>query len=141
MSKGTQQAQPGFQGQIATEGGKGEGDGDPTGRPAPGPPQSDSGLEEGSHRGRRRCLRLRSGPEGQERRRPGHPVVPGDRPTQGGAGFLVGEVRSMSLAKRRGDGGPGASIVVDSAAGRTAGSGPFQPVLSTQGSLPARTWP
>ena len=41
----------------------------------------------------------------------------------------------MSLAQRRGDGGPGAPIVVDSAAVRPAGSGPFQPVLSTQGSL------
>ena len=41
----------------------------------------------------------------------------------------------MSLAQRAGDGGPGAPIVVDSAAVRPDGSAPFQPVLSTQGSL------
>ena len=39
--------------------------------------------------------------EGQERRRPGRPVVPGDRAAKGGAGFLGGEVRSMSPGRRR----------------------------------------
>ena len=51
--------------------------------------------------GRRRCVRQRSGPEGQERRRPGRPPVPGDRPVEGGAGFLGGQVRSMNPARRR----------------------------------------
>ncbi len=41
------------------------------------------------------------GPEGQERRRPGRPPVPGDRPVEGGAGFLGGEVRSMNPGRRR----------------------------------------
>ena len=43
----------------------------------------------------------RAGPEGQERCCAGRPPVPGDRPAQGGAGFLVREVRSMSRARRR----------------------------------------
>ena len=38
---------------------------------------------------------------GQERRRPDRPPVPGDWPAQGGAGFLGGEVRSMSPGRRR----------------------------------------
>ena len=33
--------------------------------------------------------------------RPGRQVVPGDRPAEGGAGFLGGEVRSMSPSRRR----------------------------------------
>ena len=48
-----------------------------------------------------RCVRQRPGPEGQERRCPGRPVVPGDRPTEGREGFLGGEARSMSPARRR----------------------------------------
>ena len=36
-----------------------------------------------------------------KRRRPRRPVLPGDRPTEGGAGFLGGEVRSMSPGQRR----------------------------------------
>ena len=37
----------------------------------------------------------------KNKRRPGRPVVPGDRTAEGGAGFLVGEVRSMSPGRRR----------------------------------------
>ena len=66
----------------------------------------DSSLEDGSCGGRLRCLRQREGPDVQERqiqerRRPDRPPVPGDRPAEGEAGFLCGEVRSMSPARRR----------------------------------------
>ena len=37
----------------------------------------------------------------RKRRGPDRPPVPGDRPAEGGAGFLGGEIRSMSPAKRR----------------------------------------
>ena len=65
-------------------------------------PQPDSGLEEGPHRWRRRRVQQRTRAEGQERRRADRPAVPGNRTAESGAGFLVGEARSMSLAQRRG---------------------------------------
>ena len=85
---------------------------------------------------RRRCRRLRQGPgeEVQERRRPDPPVVPGDRPAEGGAGFLGGEVRSMSLGRRR-EMVEEAPQVADSAAVCAAGCEPFQSLLPSHGYL------
>ena len=72
-------------------------------------------------------------PEGQERRRPGRPPVPGDRPVEGGAGisWRRGPVHEPSPAA--GDGGPGSSLVADSGAMRPAGGEPLQPLLPSQG--------
>ena len=105
MFKGRRKHSPAFKAKVALEAVKGEETvAQLAGRyqvQIPGSPEPDSGLEEGPHRWRRRRLRQRSGPEGQERRRADRPPVPADRPIEGGAGFLVREVRSMSLAQRR----------------------------------------
>ena len=72
-------------------------------------------------------------PEGQERRRPGRPVVPGDRPVEGGAGFLGREVRSMNPAWRRemvDREHPSLPIVGQCA---PAGGEPLQHILPSQG--------
>ena len=63
--------------------------------------QPDSGMGEGTRRGSHWRFQQRSGAEGQERRWPYRPPVPGDWPAEDGTGFLGGEVRSMSLARRR----------------------------------------
>ena len=102
MSKQRRKHNPAFKAKVALEAVKGEETVAQLAGPVPGPSQPDSDLEEGPDRGRRRRLRQWSGPEGQERRRADRPAVPGNRTAEGGAGFLVGEVRSMSLAQRRG---------------------------------------
>ena len=101
----------------------------PAGRPVRSPPGADSSLEESPDRRRRQSLRQRPGPESQERGRPDCPSVPGDRPTEGGEGFLGGEARSMSPARRRKMVDRGASVPVDSAAVRPGRREPLQPLL------------
>ena len=100
MSIGRRKHSPAFKAKVALEAVKGEETVPQLAARHQGPPQPDSGLEEGSHRWRRRRLRRlrqRTGAEGQERRRPDRPPVPRDWPAEGGTGFLGGEVRSMSL--------------------------------------------
>ena len=101
-------AQSGFQGQGGPdEAVKGE-NGGPTGGQVPGPPQPDSGLEESPDRGG--CRRV------QQRGR--SPVTAAliarlyqeIGQLEGGAGFLVGEVRSMP-GPAAADGGSGTPIV------------------------------
>ena len=101
MLKGRRKHSPAFKAKVADRGGEGGRDGSSVGGPIRSPPWPDSSLEEGSDGGYRRCLQQRPRPEGQERRCPGRPVIPGDRPVEGRAGFLGGEVRSMSRAHRR----------------------------------------
>ena len=96
-----QKAQPGIQGQGGLGGGEGRGDSGLTGRPLRGPSQPDSGMEEGTRRGSPGHFQQRSRAEGQERRWPHRPPVPGDRRVEDGTGFLGGEFRSMSLTCRR----------------------------------------
>ena len=101
MSQGRRKHSPAFKAKVALEAVKGEETvAQLAGRHQVHPSQIQA-WKKAPHRGCRRRLRQRSGPEGQERRRADRPSVPGDRPAEGGAGFLGGEVRSMSLAKRR----------------------------------------
>ena len=99
MLKGRRKHSPGFKAKVALEAVKGQ---ETLAQlpPVRSPPGPDPGLEESPYR--RRCRRLRQGPgEEVQGRRPDPPVVPGDRPAEGRAGFLGGEVRSMSLGRRR----------------------------------------
>ena len=114
MSIGRRKHSPAFKAKVVQEAVKGEETVAQLAGPVPGPPQPDSSLEESPHLGRRRRLQQRvRTEEGQERRRPGCPPVPGDRPAEGGTGFLGGKVRSLSPGKAAGDGGPGTSGVAE----------------------------
>ena len=135
MSQGRRKHSPAFKAKVALEALKGQETVAQLAARYEGPSRADSGLEEGTYRGRLRGLRQWQGPEGQERLRPDRPPVPGDRPAEGRAGFLGGEVRSMSPAQRREDGGPGASVPVPGAPVRAAGGQPFQHLLPSPGCL------
>ena len=140
MSQGRRKHSPAFKAKVAPGGAEGPGDGGPAGRPVRSPSRADSSLEEGPCGGSLRCLRQRQGAEVQERQvqerlRPDRPPVPGDRPVEGGAGFLGGEVRSMSPATAAADGGPGTSVPFPGAPVRAAGGEPFQHLLPAPGCL------
>ena len=132
-----EKAQPGFQSQSRIGGGERRGDGRPTGRPIRGPSQPDSSLEEGHHRECLRGIQQLSGAEGQERRCPDSPPVPGDREAEGGWDFLA-ERSVNELGAAASVGGPGSPVVVRRPPMRPAGSEPVQPVPSAQRSLGQR---
>ena len=102
MSKGRRKHSPAFKARVALEVVKWEYTVDQLAGQYQVPSQPDSGLEESPDRGSRQRVQQRARAEGQQRHRPGRPAVPGNRTAEGGAGFLVGEVWPMSLAKRRG---------------------------------------
>ena len=65
MSKQRRKHNPTFKAKVALEAVKGGGHGGPTGGQVPGPPQSDSGLEESPNLRSRRRVQQRARAEGQ----------------------------------------------------------------------------
>ena len=78
---------------------------------------ADTSMEEGPQGGYGRGIQQWGRDrKARERRDTDSAAVSGDRTTEGGAGFLGGGVRSMSMERLAGDGGPETSHIVHSAA-------------------------
>ena len=101
MLKGRRKHSPAFKAKVALEAVKGDGTVAQLAARYEVHPGQIQAWKKALTEGAAGVLRQRPGPESQERGRPDCPPVPGDRPTEGGEGFLGGEARSMSPARRR----------------------------------------